>query len=225
MKKKIGIILLSAVLLLGCTGVVFAATPSLRGWITQMVTANSGETIALTVNGEPIYQETIELKKSFYDISRTVAEQQMQKLSLSDAEQSTYMQAIGMTAIPDEQIIRTDLIRNKVMLQEAQRRGLSVSDEAALTAARQQYEAGKAAALADNPSEAATYNYNFITEYRTVKNWSEEEYLQESAQVYKDIMLRQMLYKNYAAGQQDATMESFEAYVDTLVDQAEIVLK
>lgn len=159
-----------------------------------------------------------------------MAEKQLESLNLPvEQKQELLEQQKKYTQKTDREIL-DDIIRDVVIMQEAHRQGITVSDEEAYNFGKEQFNLVKKAAESPNASATDVQNYQVLVEYMKNKNWSEEQYLEEVGESYKDILVQQKFYETYLASYNSITNSinedsSYQQYIDNLVNQATIVYK
>lgn len=166
---------------------------------------NNEKTVVAIVEGKKIYQETIDFLVAGEKISL--------KNNASVIEESDVEQTVDAVEILNKQI------RNAVVLSEAQKLGLSVSDKEAEEYTLKSYNAAK---------EQGGQVYSFILDYMEELNLTEEEYLLRCKEVNKSKLTRAKLYDNFAEGKTgtyDEIVAEYEKYVEDLVAKADIEYK
>ena len=226
MKKKIILcltIIISA-FLLGYIGVI-AAQNSTSYWFSEFINHSQGDEkndVIATVNDVVIYQHTVDAYKDLYRIQRAAFESSVSNSTTNNSADTLLEEALEL---PSDQEVLDVLIRNKVLEQEAARKGITISEQELLSIAQNQYALLKEAAQSDNISDSVLNNYLFILAYQREMGWTEEEYIQQSLTAYKAVIIRQMLYQNFASSYIGESIdEAFTNYTNNLVSQATITL-
>ena len=226
MKKKIILcmVIVITIFLLGSIGVI-AAQNSTSYWFSEFINHSQGDEkndVIAIVNDAVIYQHTIDAYKDLYRIQKAAFESSISNSTTISSADTSLAETLELPS--DEEILKI-LIRNKVLEQEAARKGIVMSEQEVLSLAREQYTLLKEAAQSDNPSNSVLYNYLFITAYQKEMGWTEEEYIQQSVATYKAVMIRQMLYQDFASGYTGESIdEAFDNYTNDLVSQSTITL-
>lgn len=227
MKKRFFILpAFLSVLIVGTVGVVAATTgpvgfPDLFHRIKEV---SQDKTVVATVNGEPIYRAAVRNQKASEELS---CKQALAQGSMRQKQQERAMQT--------EEDLLSELIRKEVILQEATRQGLLADNKKVYTEQKEIYEALKAATKEGTASSYDLLNYQFVCDYREALNLSEEEYLQQAANAYCLTLTRANLFAQFkqeyladhpnAQPDDEEIRQAFDAYVDTLVEAADIQYK
>ncbi|MBR4072940.1 MAG: SurA N-terminal domain-containing protein [Clostridia bacterium] len=164
----------------------------------------STEVVAI-VNGEKIYKGKIDYLVTAKEISQKNEEQSSDVSSFSSEDFA-------------EQVLN-EQIRNIVVRQEAERIGLKVSYEESYNEAKNNYDIVK---------EAGGTNYEIIISFMNEMGYSEKEYLEKSAEVYAEMLLRGKLYTHFTqdkTGNYEELVELYNIYVDELIKKADIKYK
>lgn len=209
--KKIVIIISIAIVVIAASGIVVADKFLSDELQSVFDSANDlynsqDKNIIVTVDGVPIYQENIDfLFKS-------------KELSIKNTTQSTLNNSEDATVNIDE--IIEEKIRSIVTLNEAKKQGLEVSYKEA-----KEYEEEMFSFIEeDKESDSSKFIFNFIKE----TNMTIEEYREKAVDVYRDMLTRAALYDKFAEdkeGTYDEIVAQYEAYIDVLVEKADIVYK
>ena len=163
-------------------------------------------TVVVTVDGIAIYKETIDFLIAGYEFSQ------------ENLTQQTGNEMYNITVPTREEII-AEQIKQTVVLQEAKRLGLEYDYDKAYKSAKESYDMAK---------EINDENYKLMLAYMDKRNLSEEEYLKLIAQSYQNSFTRNNLYNDFIKDKQGTEEElknQFDAYVEQLLEKAEIVYK
>lgn len=232
MKKSIvSILILLSVCIVICGAVIaadyvfgFGLSDLLKGF-----EKSEDKTVAATVNGEPVYSSSLLFKKDFYRLSTELSTKQINEMNISEDEKQVFLEKLKSTNNKTDKEILDDLIKQKVIMQEAHKKGLTVSDEKARLYAKEQIGLCKNAGLDKNASEDAKKNYEFMQYYMEQMNLTEEKYIDRSVSSYKSILEKGLLLKDFSdtylqGGGNAAELDgAFEDYQNDLLKKAEIV--
>lgn len=186
------------------------------------------QTIAATVNREPIYQSSISVWREYIELSYQTGVSQVESLDIPEEQKQTYLEKLEDNRNQTDEEILNALIENKVLSQEAERQGITVSEEEeAYHLAETAYETLKDAANKADATETDKNNYLFITEYRQSMQMTEEEYLKRAADGYKEALIRAKLLNNFSKALPEQANESDtkgeeENYIEELMKNANI---
>lgn len=226
MKKKI-IVAIGAVALISICSVTALAANGFRvsdfaGFFEKNKAMQEDETIAAKVNGEPIYQSTVDLQLEFFKLSQSLATNQIQEMDIPEAQrQELLKQQKNPPKTADD--ILDDLIKETVLLQEAERRGISVSDKEARAFAFEQYTILKNLASTSD-SSVNRKNYEFIQQYMLEMNLTEEQYIDKVTSIYKNMLIINKFYETTASLSNTPNAESTtQNDLDSLLAKANIV--
>lgn len=219
------------ILCLGTIGVMAAAGFDFRSAVQEFyhntkITRNN-KTVAALVNGEPIYKSTVDFQREYHELSYKTGISKIESLDIPEEKKQKYLADLeDKRNETDEEILDT-LIENQVLMKEAQKQGIQVSYEKAYNQETEQFKVLKKAALRENAEEIDKNNYLFITEYMKSMNMTEEEYLEQAANVYRTALMRGQLLKNFSAtisAQKDQSEIDAQVneYVKNLVEKADI---
>ena len=166
------------------------------------------------VNGEVIYYKEFKIKKSFNQLTYDIYKSQPDFDKLSQQQKSDIeKQYVDLISKSNETIIR-ELIESKVLIQEAQKLGLSVDRHHAYEQHKSNYETIK---------QAGDDNYKFIASYIEENDITEEEYLELAGDAYCDLISKTNLENHYYNNDNlKAEFKSFDIYVEYLIDIADI---
>ncbi|MBE6733470.1 MAG: hypothetical protein E7561_05695 [Ruminococcaceae bacterium] len=162
--------------------------------------------VIVTVNGEKIYRQTVEILLKGKEISA------------KSLENTEYYEGPIDKEVAIEEIIN-ESIRDIVVRQEAEKKGLKADYETAKKDAIEAYNMVK---------EENAENYQFLLEYMKVMDYSEEEYLEIVVDGYINMYTRANHYDWFVEGKTgtyDQLVEEYEEYVQTLIEKANIVYK
>lgn len=179
--------------------------------------AQTDKTIAATVNGEPVYKAVIERNKSLDEITYFNSKKEIEESNgLTELQKKDYLKELENSHNQtDKQRIDT-IIRNMIMIQEAQKKGFQANEEEAYQKAKQNYELMK-----ESSGKTDDLIYNIVVkDYIKTMGWSEEDYIQISAITFKEGILVQKLLDDFGAESIDDS--DFKAYVDDLIKKADI---
>ncbi len=182
----------------------------------------SNDTVIAYVNKEPIYQRDFLVAKKTAEITSAYALSQIS--DMDNSEDRARLEA--QFAMPDDNTILQKLIKNAVMVQEAERRHITVSDDEACAYGEKTYKEMQEAAAANSQNQT---DLDLINAYMTALNLSPEEYFQTVAKDgYKSYLMKEKLYESvYAAftEEQKASETAYEDYINQLINQAEVVFE
>ncbi len=160
------------------------------------------KTVVAVVNNDKIYQ---------YQIDIQLAAQKLSQTNMAEAGED-----VSLITVQTEEEILDGLIRNAVALQEAKKQKLTAKYSDAKAYQEEQFAAIKAA------DDEQT---RFFEQYRTEMGWSENEHLKLASLQWQNVMTRTNLYNKYFEDNPDATEETWEKYIDSLVEKADIEYK
>jgi len=187
------------------------------------------KTVIATVNGEPIYKSSVEIKKNFYKLSTELSTKQINEMVISDDEKQVLLEKLSSTNSKTDKEILDDLIKQKVVLQEAHKKGLTVSDDEAYQYAKEQIELCKKAGSDENATETNKKNYEFMLAYMEEMQFTEAEYIDNAKDSYKNMLEKGLLYKDFKEeysknnGDENELENAIRNYEDELVSKAKIV--
>ena len=162
--------------------------------------------VIVTVNGEKIYRQNVEIQLKW------------KEMSAKSLENTEYYEGTIDKEVAIEEIINKK-IRNIVVRQEAEKKGLKADYETAKKDAVEAFNMIK---------EANDDNYRFLLEYMKEMDYTEEEYIELSVENYIEMYTRANLYDWFVEGKTgtyEQLVEEYEEYVQTLIDKADIVYK
>lgn len=157
-------------------------------------------TVVAIVDGKEIYQETIDFLSKGEEISLKNSPEAV------DGEK---------TEVDTEAILKKE-IRNAVILSEAKRQGLTVSEKEAEEFTKKNHELVK---------EIGGDTYEMILDYMKAMELTEKEYLEVCTKNNQNKMTRSKLYQKFAEGKtggSDEIAAQYEEYIDTLVEKADV---
>lgn len=208
----------SMIIVLCCA--VVAAAAGVGAWL---LFSHDDPAVAATVNGTDITAAQVQARRDYLALSAQNGLSQLETAQGLTEEQKQAMRAeLEASANQTNSQILDSLIRQTVILQEAERQGLAVSEDAAYKQGKAAYTALKEAALAADAPADAVQNYAVIQDYMQANSLTEEAYLQTITPVYQQQLSRAALYESYSATAADPGDAAFDAYVDTLVEAANI---
>jgi len=158
--------------------------------------------VIATVNGEKIYKGKIDYLVTAKELSQKNTDSSSNISSFSSDDYA-------------EQVL-SEQIRNTVVRQEAKKLGLNVSYEEAYNEAKNNYDIVK---------EENGVNYELIVSFMKEMGYSEKEYLEKSAEVYSEMLLRGKLYTHFTqdkTGSYEELVEQYNIYVSELIKKADI---
>lgn len=184
--------------------------------------AQTNKKLAATVNGYPIYYAVIERNKAMDNISASLSRQEIEaSTGLTDEEKQNLLDEMDIKVNQSDRQRLDDLIRHRVMIQEAEKKGFSADGEKAYDQAKQNYDLMKQAAEdAQADWETKEFYRIFVEDYCKAMGWSEEDYIQMSAESFGEGQLVQQLLDDFGAESIDEP--NFAAYIDKAVKQADI---
>ncbi len=163
------------------------------------------KTVVAIVEGEKIYQETIDFL--------AVGEEISQKNTASIVGDENLVEGV------DKQEILNKQIRDMVVFTEAKKNGLEATDEEARKYTLENYEMVK---------EFDPDGYRFLLDYMDEMNITEEKYLDLLIDTNKEMLTRAKLYDKFAEGKSgtyDEIVAEYEKYVEDLISKADIEYK
>lgn len=160
------------------------------------------KTVVAVVNNDKIYQ---------YQIDIQLAAQKLSQTNMAEAGGDP-----TLITIRTEEEILDDLIRNAVILQEAKSKKLTAKYSDAKAYQEEQLSIVKAA------DDEQT---RFFEQYIDEMGWTEKEYLKQVSLQWQKVMTRANLYNKFFEDNPDATEETWEKYIDSLVENADIEYK
>lgn len=220
----IGLVLIALCMMLsGCgDGQSTSAVGSLSSYMSELIGLNESEKIPLlTVNGEPIYENTVQVKKMTNQERVSNGLKQLESMDVTEEQKEQYRASLVLKS--EEEIIQ-ELIEQSVQRQEAERRGITVDVDALYEQMLADYrliqqsaESGDAQAkknMAEQDAFIEGMGYD-----------SPEEYFRFAAETSQSAgkiteLRRQVIAEMEGVQDTDA---AYEAFVDDLVAKAEIV--
>ena len=220
MKKAVLISVCSALLIV-VLSVSVLAVGYFQKWdflpfFSEMKAAQNDKTVAATVNGEEIYESQIDIQLAFSELSYSLAAEQVENMGVSEEEKQRLLEQQKNSQKTRDDILK-ELVKQAVILQEAARRGITVSDEEAAAYASEQYALFKEAA-SENEQNAA--NDEFLQMYMQENGWTEEDYLKQVTNVYKKLLIQNAFYKVLS---EEEKIDNVVDYVNQLVAQATVL--
>ena len=170
--------------------------------------------VAVIVNGEEIRRSDIDARLAAAELSYANGVVQIDEMELPEQEKAAMLAKLKDAKKSREEVL-DELIRQTVMLQEAERRGVTAADDEVNAYVEQQYAAFQEAASQNEQGRAAA---EYIATYRKDNGLSEEAYLEKVAEVTRRALVCDKLSEALQAEGQDP-----ENYVDDLVAQATIL--
>lgn len=181
-----------------------------------MKAAQNDKAVAATVNGEEIYESQIDIQLAFSELSYSLAAEQVENMGVSEEEKQRLLEQQKNSQKTRDEMLE-ELVKQAVILQEAARRGITVSDEEAAAYASEQYALFKEAA-SENEQNAA--NDEFLQMYMQENGWTEEDYLKQVTNVYKKLLIQNAFYKVLS---EEEKIDNVDDYVNQLVAQATVL--
>ncbi|MGN0172121.1 MAG: SurA N-terminal domain-containing protein [Acutalibacteraceae bacterium] len=220
MKKAVLISVCSALLIV-VLSVSVLAVGYFQKWdflpfFSEMKAAQNDKTVAATVNGEEIYESQIDIQLAFSELSYSLAAEQVENMGVSEEEKQRLLEQQKNSQKTRDEMLE-ELVKQTVILQEAARRGITVSDEEAAAYASEQYALFKEAA-SENEQNAA--NDEFLQMYIQENGWTEEDYLKQVTNVYKKLLIQNAFYKVLS---EEEKIDNVDDYVNQLVAQATVL--
>lgn len=160
------------------------------------------KTVVAVVNNDKIYQ---------YQIDIQLAAQKLSQTNMAEAGGDPSL----ITQRTEDEIL-DDLIRSAVTLQEAKAQKLTAKYSEA-----KEYQEEQFAAIMAADDEQTRY----IEQYRKEMGWTEKEHLKHASLQWQDVMTKTNLYNKFFEDNPDATEETWEKYIDSLVENADIEYK
>jgi len=228
MKKRIAVVCLVALGILSISGIVAVAggfiDSDILNFFRSIKEGRNDKTVAATVNGEPIYKSSVKFMKGFYKLSTALSTKQINEMDIPDEEKQVLLEKLANrdSQKTDKQILE-DLIKQKVVLQEAHKKGITVSDDQAYQYAKEQLELCKKAGLAEDATEEDKENYEFMLAYMEEMQLTEAEYINEAKDAYKNMMERALLYNDFKeaylqnGGDENELENAMESYENELI--------
>lgn len=230
--KKRGIIIISTVALFSiCSATVFAAnrfhTSTFDSFFNKVedIQKHENEEVAVTVNGEKIYQSTVNLQLEYSKLSYLMSVNQLESKDIPEEQKQQLLEKIKSLQQTEDGILN-QLIKESVILQEAERQGITFSDEEAMSYALEQFALVKNSVVTDDTSPTGILNYEFFKKYIAALHLTEEQYIDKAAEAYKRMFIIKKFNETIAAvNQTPSSIEesNLSSYVDSLLSQAEIV--
>ena len=167
------------------------------------------------INGKPILQKNVDAELTMYDVLTAYVDVNGGGTSLPEEWQNKR---------PTQAEVLEKLIRNAVIEQEAERLKLTVPQEEARKIAAQQYQVLKdAASREDEVNKDARGYYQSLVDYREARHLTEKQYINESANVYRALMLRGKVKEAFLTDYQgDDPDGAWDAHLSSLIAQADI---
>ena len=217
-KRTILIAVIAAALVAGGTATALVADTPMRRFVESYFSSGDGAqgtaAVAAKVNGKPILQKNVDAELMMYDVL------------------TAYVDVNGGTSLPEEwqnkrptqAEVLEKLIRNAVIEQEAERLKLTVPQEEARKVAAQQYQVLKdAASREDEVNKDARGYYQSLVDYREARHLTEKQYINESANVYRALMLRGKVKEAFLTDYQgDDPDGAWDAHLSSLIAPADI---
>lgn len=160
------------------------------------------KTVVAVVNNDKIYQHQIDIQ---------LAAQKLSQTNMTEAGGDP-----TLITIRTEEEILDELIRNAVTLQEAKKQKLTAKYSDAKAYQKEQLSIVKAA------DDEQT---RFFEQYIDEMGWTEKEYLKQVSLQWQKVMTRANLYNKFFEDNPDATEETWEKHIDSLVEKADIEYK
>lgn len=193
-------------------------------YISALASLNLGEKIPLlTVNGQPIYKNDVESEKLSNEKTVSNGMKQLEAMGIPEEEKDQYRASLTLKS--EEQIIQ-GLIERQVQWQEAERRGITADVEATYQQLLDDDRTTRQAA--DNgDAQARTIQIEQDAFIEAMGYTSAEEYyrfvadnLQSAAKISE---LRRQVIAGFNEEQKQDEEAAYQAFVNRLVDEAEIV--
>lgn len=184
--------------------------------------AQTAKELAATVNGYPIYRAVVERNKAMDNISAALSRQEIEaSTGLTDEEKQNLLNGMDEKANQSDRQRLDDLIRHRVTIQEAEKKGFKADGPKAYEQAKQNYDLMKQSAE-DVQADWETKEFYriFVEDYRKAMGWSEEDYIEMSAESFEEGQLVQQLLNDF--GTESIDDPDFAAYIDGAVKQADI---
>ena len=162
--------------------------------------------VIVVVNGEKIYRHSVEAQMKASEMSAQTLQNTENNQSSVDKDEA-------------EKEIINEKIRNIVVRQEAERKGLTADYETAKKAALESY---------NNAKELDDENYQFLLDYMEAMDYTEEEYIEIMINGYIKMYTRANLYDWFVKGKEgtyEQLVSEYEEYVQSLIDKADIIYK
>ena len=218
-KRTILVAVIAAALVVGGTATALIADTPMRSFVESYFSSGDGtqETgaVAAKVNGKAIYQKDVDAELTMYDVLATYVDVNGGNTSLPEEWQNKR---------PTQAEVLEKLIRNAVIDQEAERLKLTVPQEETRKIAAQQYQVLKdAASREDEANKDARGYYQSLVDYREARHMTEEQYIDESANAYRTLMLRGKVKEAFLTNYQgDDPDGAWDAHLSSLIAQADI---
>ena len=218
-KRTILIAVIAAALVAGGTATALVADTPMRRFVESYFSSGDGAqgtaAVAAKVNGKPILQKNVDAELTMYDMLTAYVDVNGGSTSLPEEWQNKR---------PTQAEVPEKLIRNAVIEQEAERLKLTVPQEEARKVAAQQYQVLKdAASREDEANRDARGYYQSLVDYCEARHLTEEQYIDESANAYRALMLRGKVKEAFLTGYQgDDPDGAWDAHLSSLIAQADI---
>lgn len=229
MKKRTIIIVCVIVIVLLASGVVLAAgavqNQDILWFVRKSKALQKDDTVLLTVNGAEIYVSDVEMELEFLKLSQSLTKAQIDTMDVDDSVKEALINKHKEAQRTRDEIV-DDLITNTLLLQEAERQGITVSVEDAREEAREQYTAVMERAETSD-SYADKMNYELLLLYMQEMDMTEEQYIERAAEEYRKMLIINKLYETQQKADKSTVSDgSFsEEYIESLFDKAEIEYK
>ncbi|WP_326974920.1 SurA N-terminal domain-containing protein [Caproicibacter sp. BJN0012] len=200
----------SAVMIAACCAV--AAANGSFPWNAMKWQTDSGEAVEAYVNGEPILKKTLD--KAIGDTRKM--EEITARLFPSKQKSSK-----------SESEVLDDLIKAKVLKQEAEKEGITVTDRDALDSLRATDR--QIQDLMENGSEEEKKNakesWDTLTSVASALHESMDQYEKNAVPTERNILIQNRLYQKYVAGHSSMTetkQEMWDGHVAELMKKADV---
>lgn len=157
----------------------------------------ANKSVVAIVNGENIYRSSIDIQREIYKYNKSRGTKQIEEMQISEEEKQKWQSQNETLNTKTDKEILDQLIREEVMLQEANKKGLQASDEEVYNKIKENYELSKEVAAKKDATDDDKYNYLIIVEYMKARNMTEDAYFVEAGNTYKQEMTKYNLYLDF----------------------------
>jgi hypothetical protein len=189
-----------------------------------VIEIKNNQTVAATVNDEPIYLHDIE----FYKFNITLI--QILQDKTADLGTKNQLQEFLDTTPKTDKMFLADLIKKEVMQQEVKKKGLD-NDEylynSALDQAKHSFEGIRSEAQKENANETDIFLYQRNLDHMEAMDLTEDEYIEACAKDYYNALLEAKLRIDFRdtifySKDEDEFLKAYQSYIDELVKNADV---
>ena len=174
------------------------------------------DSIAVTINGIPIYQSEIEIKASVNSTGRENFRIQLDSMQIPEQEKTKGWEEYIAVTPTDKEVILNELIRETAIQFMVVERSLFPNDEEVLALAQEKFTLIK-----DVPGI-----YADVQMYMEIMNLSEDDYVSQLADEQRKEMGKEALYSEVTRefGTETEQDKAFETAVDAWIAKADIAV-